>query len=78
MENSAVKINELESTIKGYKEIVESSANTASTKADIALDKVDIATEKAGIATEKLQKYQQPYFQTYRLHRTRIDAISHP
>lgn len=53
MENSAVKINELENTTKGYKEIVESSANTASTKADIALDKVDIATEKAGIATEK-------------------------
>lgn len=53
LENSAVKINELESTLKGYKESAESSANTASTKADIASNKADIATEKAGIATEK-------------------------
>ena len=53
LENSAVKINELESTLKGYKESAENAASTATTKAGIASDKADIATAKAEIATEK-------------------------
>ena len=53
LENSAVKINELESTLKGYKESAESSATIATEKASIASDKADIATQKADIATEK-------------------------
>jgi len=53
LENSAVKINELESTLKGYKESAESSATIATEKASIASDKADIASEKADIATEK-------------------------
>ena len=47
LENSAVKINELESTLKGYKEIAESSATIATEKASIASDKADIAIEKS-------------------------------
>ena len=53
LENSAVKINELESTLKGYKESAEIAATTATTKADIASDKADIATEQSQIASEK-------------------------
>ncbi len=56
LENSAVKINELESTLKGYKESAESSATVATEKASIASDKADVATEKAQIATEKAQE----------------------
>ena len=56
LENSAVKINELESTLKGYKESAESSATIATEKAGIASDKADIATQKADIATEKAQE----------------------
>ena len=56
LENSAVKINELESTLKGYKESAESSATIATEKASIASDKADIATQKADIATEKAQE----------------------
>jgi hypothetical protein len=47
LENSTVKINELESTLKGYKESAESSATIATEKATIASDKADIATSKA-------------------------------
>ena len=53
LENSAIKINDLESTLKGYKESAESSATIATTKAGIASDKADIATQKAEIATTK-------------------------
>ena len=53
LENSAVKINELESTLKGYKESAESFATIATEKASIASGKADIATEKAQIATNK-------------------------
>ncbi len=53
LENSAVKINELESTLKGYKESAESSATVATEKASIASNKADIASEKADIATQK-------------------------
>lgn len=51
LENSAVKINELESTLKGYKESAESSATIATEKASIASDKADIAIEKSNVAT---------------------------
>jgi hypothetical protein len=53
LENSAVKINELESTLKAYKESAESSATIATEKATIASDKADIATQKAEVATTK-------------------------
>ena len=53
LENSAIKINELESTLKGYKESAESSATVATEKASIASNKADIASEKADIATQK-------------------------
>ena len=53
LENSAVKINELESTLKGYKESAESSATLAGQQASIASDKADTATEQAQVATEK-------------------------
>lgn len=53
LENSTVSVNALESTLKGYKEIAESAASTATTKAGIASDKADIASDKADIATEK-------------------------
>ena len=56
LENSAVKINELESTLKGYKESAESSATIATEKASIASDKADIATTQAGIATQKAEE----------------------
>ena len=51
LENSAVKINELESTLKGYKESAELSATIAAEKADIATDKAETAIEKATEAT---------------------------
>lgn len=53
LENSAVKINELESTLKGYKESAESAASIATEKATIASDKADIATVKAQLASDK-------------------------
>ena len=51
LENSAIKINELESSLKGYKESAESSATIATEKATIASDKADIAIEKSNVAT---------------------------
>lgn len=53
LENSAVKVNELESTLKGYKESAESSATIATEKASIASDKADVASAQAQIATDK-------------------------
>ena len=53
LENSTVAVNDLESTLKGYKQTAESAASTATTKAGIASDKADIATTQAGIATTK-------------------------
>ena len=53
LENSAVKINELESTLKDYKESAQASATIATEKAVIASNKADIATNKADVATEK-------------------------
>ena len=56
LENSAVEVNALESTLKGYKESAESSATIATEKANIASDKADIATTQAGIATQKAEE----------------------
>ena len=56
LENSAIKINDLESTLKGYKESAESSATIATQKATIASDKANIASTHAQIATEKAQE----------------------
>lgn len=53
LENSAIKINDLESTLRSYKESAESSATIATQKAEIASNKADIATTKAQIATDK-------------------------
>ena len=53
LENSTVAVNDLESTLKGYKTTAETAASTATTKAGIASDKADIATAKAQIATDK-------------------------
>lgn len=51
LENSAIKVNELESVLKGYKESAETSATIAAEKADIATDKAETAIEKATEAT---------------------------
>lgn len=56
LENSAVEVNALESTLKGYKESAESSATIASQQASVASDKADIASIEARIATEKAQE----------------------
>lgn len=56
LENSAVEVNALESTLKGYKESAKSSATIATEKANIASDKADIATTQAGIATQKAEE----------------------
>ena len=52
-ENSTVAVNDLESTLNGYKTAAESAASTATTKAEIASDKADIATTKAQLASDK-------------------------
>ena len=59
LENSAVKVNELESTMKGYKESAESSATIATEKASIASDKADIASAQAQIATGKADEAKE-------------------
>ena len=63
LENSAVKINELESTLKGYKESAEHSSIISEESAKSALQQVieatkqaDIASAQAQIATEKAQE----------------------
>ena len=56
LENSTVAINDLESTLRGYKETAESAASTATSKATIASDKADIATTQADIATAKAEE----------------------
>ena len=53
LENSTVAVNALESTLKGYKNVAEAAATTATTQAGIASDKADIAAAKAQIATDK-------------------------
>ncbi len=54
LENSAIKVNELESVLKGYKESAETSATIASQKASISSNKADIATQKAQEAVSTL------------------------
>lgn len=56
LENSAVKINELESTLKGYKESAEHSSIISEESAKSALQQVIEATKQADIATEKAQE----------------------
>ncbi len=56
LENSAVKVNELESTLRAYKESAENASTEATTQAEIASEKADIATAKADIASEKAQE----------------------
>ncbi len=51
LENSTIAVNELESTLKSYKETAQSAASTATTKANIAADKATIATTQAQTAT---------------------------
>ncbi len=53
LENSNVAVNEMDTTLRGYKTAAETAAETATTKAGIASDKADLATEKAQVATDK-------------------------
>ena len=53
LENSTVAVNELESTLNGYKTAAQSAATTASDKADIATTQAQTATVQATIATTK-------------------------
>lgn len=55
LENSTIKVNELESTIKGYKTEAQNAATTATNKADIAMTQAQTATTQAGIATAKAE-----------------------
>ena len=56
LENSTIKINELESTLKGYKESAEHSSIISEESAKSALQQVIEATKQADIATEKAQE----------------------
>lgn len=53
LENSVVRVNDLENTLKQYKEVSENAASIAIEQAKIASDKSDNATEQAQIATQK-------------------------
>ncbi len=53
LENSAVKVNELESVLRTYKETAESASTEATTQAKIASTKATEATTQATIATQK-------------------------
>ncbi len=53
LENSTVKVNELESTLRIYKETAEQAATTATENANIASTQANIATEQSRIASEK-------------------------
>ena len=55
LENSSIKVNELESTLKGYKTEAQNAATMASNKADIATAQAQTATTQAGIATAKAE-----------------------
>lgn len=55
LENSTIKVNELESVLKGYKETAQNAATTAINKADIATAQAQTATTQAGIATAKAE-----------------------
>ena len=55
LENSAVKVNELESTLKGYKETAENASAEATTQAQIATQKASEASNQASTATEQAQ-----------------------
>ena len=59
LENSTIKVNELESTIKGYKTEAQNAATTATNKADIATTQAQTATTQAGIATAKAEVASQ-------------------
>ena len=59
LENSTIKVNELESTIKGYKTEAQNAATTATNKADIAMTQAQTATTQAGIATAKAEVASQ-------------------
>ena len=59
LENSAVEVNALESTLKDYKTVAQNAAATATEKADIASEKADIATGQAQIATQKAEEVTQ-------------------
>ncbi|MBR5130211.1 MAG: hypothetical protein IKV03_03205 [Alphaproteobacteria bacterium] len=59
LENSAVKVNELESTLRGYKETAESACATAVEKSQIAFDSAQIASEQAQIATQKADEAKE-------------------
>ena len=54
LENSTVRVNDLESTLRSYKESAKADAETASEKADIASEQAQIATQKADEAKETL------------------------
>ncbi len=47
LENSTVKVNELENTLKQYKEIAQTASSEAISAAQTAVQKADIATQKA-------------------------------
>ena len=53
LENSAVEVNALESTLNEYKTVAQNAAITATEKADTASNKADIATTQAQIAIQK-------------------------
>ena len=59
LENSTIKVNELESTLNGYKTEAQNAATTAINKADIATAQAQTATTQAGIATAKAEVASQ-------------------
>jgi len=56
LENSVVKINELESTLRAYKESAENASTVATQKATEATQQANTATEQAQVATEKAEE----------------------
>lgn len=56
LENSVVKINELESTLRAYKESAENASTEATTQAEIATTKATEASNQANIATQKAEE----------------------
>lgn len=56
LENSTVKVNELESTLSRYKEIAQTASSEAISAAQTAIQQADVATQQADIATQKAEE----------------------
>lgn len=53
LENSVVKVNELESALREYKEKAQTAASIATQNAEISTQKAQLASDKADIANDK-------------------------